>query len=724
MKRIILSAIIVLITLAVPSVAMAKFDRKFFAKAADKVWSMDLPQFDPQADLSDSIFRGASTVCIARYQQRTAEYESNINLGKYVTTGRSTTHATIASRIYRVMLKLNDMKAVEDHADFDFDVKGSESVSGYTFAMTNSAFGARIYKPDGTVTDVDVSQAFAVTEGKNNKETKRKLAIPGLAPGDVLEYFYYDEMYLDEVSIPGFQIFLLTDIPTKNYTFECEVAPLLTLEYASYNGAPLLGMIGGYSKDVNRVGFSVYDLPAIDMDMPFFQAKRQLPYIDISIQNNTSRMLYHPKSARVGGVHLPTPDRILADAGNAIVDTSLPEVPLSRALKIARQWRKNHPDASEREYIDAAWLSLFYVLVLEQRSFSDRAASVYFVDMLSKLKIKTPARHALTTSRSQAPVSHLKSYDQPYYATLVGDSLYLPLPYMTFLPGQIPGLLAGEEIAVYKLNRDDAKFTTSAILARLPQTRSLLNTSRTTVTAALDPDDYMVMELGCNLEFKGASKMTFGQLVFQSDYIAAIENYLGIPVNKRYKPNEDPEKMAEMKSKFAAAVAEIILDTKLRSVGDLDITSIGCTPDSPNTEIAFTAEAENLVSQAGNNLLVNVGKLIGKQMILKESQRNREIEAILPYPSNDRIEIHFTVPEGYTVNSESLEVLNSQIANNAGSFASRAKVKADDSSVIEISVMLTLRNPVYSPEQWHEVVALIDASATFSGKYLLLNPVK
>ncbi|MDE5785336.1 MAG: hypothetical protein K2H98_02280, partial [Duncaniella sp.] len=381
-------------------------------------------------------------------------------------------------------------------------------------------------------------------------------------------------------------------------------------------------------------------------------------------------------------------------------------------------------DASEREYIDAAWLSRLDVLALEDRSFSARSVSVYFVDMLSKLKIKTPARHALTTSRSQAPVSHLKSYDQPNYGTLVGDSLYLPLPYMTFLPGQIPGLLAGEEIAVYKFNRNDPKFTQSAVLARLPQSRSLLNTSRTTVTATLDPDDLMVMEIGCNIEFKGASKMTFGQLISQADYYAAIENYLGIPADKRYKPKQDAEKVAEMKAKLASAVSETILDMKLRSVGKFDITSIGCTPDSPNTEIAFTAEAENLVSRVGNNLLVDVGKLIGKQMILKESQRTREIEAILPYPSNDRFEMQFSVPAGYVVNDESLEMLNSQIVNNAGTFACRAKVKADDPSVIEISVMLTLRNSVYTPEQWPEVVALIDASATFSGKSLLLNPAK
>ena len=724
MKRTVLSAIILLMAMALPMKVMAKYDEKFFKKAAEKVWAMDLPQFDPKADLSDSIFKGASTVCIARYSLRTAKYESDVNLGKYLSTGRSTTHVTVGTRVYRVMLKLNDTKAVENYTTFDIDVKSSEKVGGYTFATTNTAFGARIFKPDGKVADVDVREAFTVTEGKNDKEAKRKLAIPGLAPGDVLEYFYYEELYLDEVSIPTFQVFLLSSMPTKNFTFECELSPLLTLEYASYNGAPLLSMMGEYNKDLTHVGFSVNNLAAIDTEMPYFRERRQLPYLSISIQNNTSTMLYHPKSARVGGVNLPTTAQVMTDAGHSLLDTSLPDVPLSRALKLARQWRKAHPDASQREYIDAAWLSLVYVLSTESRSFSDRAASVYFVDMLSKLKINEPAYHALATSRSQAPVQHLTSYNQARYGTQVGDSLYMITEGRTFVPGQIPGSFAGEEYVVFKASRKDPKFLTSPVIRRLPQSRPITNTARVTVEASLDPDDMDVMDVSCSVVLKGASKGVLGALIFPEDYYAALEKFLGIPEGKGYKSKSDPENIAEVKTKMAEAIAGAYLDTKLRKTGSFDITSIGCTPDSPNTEFAFTAEAEGLVSQAGNNLLVNIGKLIGNQVTFTESQRTREIEAILPYPSNDRVQILFTVPEGFAVSPESLEAINTQLNNNAGNFAARAVAKSDNPSVIDLTVMSSLRNPVYSAEQWPEVVTLLDALSKFNGASLLLTPVK
>ncbi len=724
MKRTILSAIILLVAMAVPSKVLAKYDEKFFKKAAEKVWAMDLPQFDPKADLSDSIFQGASTVCIARYSLRTAQYDTNINVGKYIHTGHAQTHITEGTRIYRVMLKLNDNKAVEDYTTFDIDVKNSDKIDGYTYASINTAFGARIYKPDGTVTDVDVREAFTVTEGKKDKEAKRKLAIPGLAPGDVLEYFYYEELFLDDVSMPQFQVYLLSSMPTKNFTFECELSPLFTLEYASYNGAPLLSMIGSYNKELTHVGFSINNLEAVDMDMPFFQKRRQLPYLSVAIQNNTSPAVYHPKSARVGGVNLPTMAQIMTDAGHTLIDTSLPDVPLNNALKIARRWRKNNPDASEREYIDAAWMSLLYVLQNEDRTFSDRAVSVYFVDMLSKLKIKTPARHAMVTSRAQAPIQHLTTYKDASYATQVGDSIYMPVADRTFLPGQIPGLYAGEEYAVFKTDRKDAKFLTSPVISRLPSTRALSNTARTTITASLDPDDLMLLDLSCDMTLKGAAKSALGSLIFPGDYYAAVEKYLGIPADKGYKSKADPEKVAELKKTITEVFAKAYLDTKFRSVGEMDFTSIGCTPDSPNTEFGFTAVAEDLVSQAGNNLLVNLGKLIGAQRTLTESQRKREVEAILSFPNNERTQILFTVPEGYKVNEESLEALNVQVNNDAGNFVVRAAMKADNPAVVEISVMSTLRHPVYPVEQWSQVVELLDVSSKFNGSSILLNPAK
>lgn len=529
-------------------------------------------------------------------------------------------------------------------------------------------------------------------------------------------------MYLDEVSIPEFRVNILSSQPTKNYTFECEMSPYLTLEYASYNGAPLLSWIGGYSKDVTRVGFTLMNLEAIDTDMPFFQPRRQLPYLSVLIMNNTSTLVYHPLSARVGGVRTPSMQDITLDAANFIADANLPDVPLSRAVKIAKDWRKAHPEATERQYIDAAWLSLFYVLSTESRKFSDRAASVYFVDMLKKLKISVPAKHALVTGRNQAPVNHLSSYKNANYATMVGDSIYAPWSSRTFMPGDLPGLVAGEEMIFFNQDRKQKNFAKSATLVRIPQQRAIRNVRSYDYTVTVDPDDDMLLEINGEVTLKGAAKSYMAPLVIPTDYYAAIEDFLGIPANKRHDLKVDSEKLAETRRLLGTAVPEKLLGAKLHSEGSFDITSIGCTPDKPNTEFAFTAVAEEMVTKAGNNLMVNLGRLVGGRVELTESQRKREIEALLDYPSTQRMHIRFTIPDGYKVNEESLKAMALNVSNKAGSFTTGAQISPTDERVIDITMSCQYRNPVYTVEQWPQLLALIDARNDFSGLSILLTP--
>ena len=40
--------------------------------------------------------------------------------------------------------------------------------------------GVRIIKPDGTINEVSTDEYMTATEGKNDKEQRQKLAVPGL----------------------------------------------------------------------------------------------------------------------------------------------------------------------------------------------------------------------------------------------------------------------------------------------------------------------------------------------------------------------------------------------------------------------------------------------------------------------------------------------------------------------------------------------------------------
>lgn len=699
----------------------AATDEKFFKKAAEIVWKVEIPEFDPQADLSDSIFNDCSATRIAYMRNIVAGLENSASMTKYLNTGKVSTSATSSVDITRVMVKLNDRKAVEEYSDFDIDAKFNEGLSTYSYAKSNTAFGARIHKPDGTVSDVDLSDTYTLTSGKKERDSRHRIAIPGLSTGDVIEYFFYTEMYLDEMSLPPFMIPLTHRYPTKSYILECDVAEELTLEYMPLNGAPALSRIPVNGKKQPGIGFKLENLPAFDLDIPYFSIARQIPYICMYIMNNNSNLVYHPGSARIGGIRIPTPDMVITDIAYSIAETSLPPQPLNKAASLVKQWKKSHPEASEREIIDAAWLATIYAAHIDDRRYSDRAVAVYFTDVLKKAGVTQPGYIGVTASRLEMPVSKMIHYNLPQYFTQVGDSSYLNSGHRIFAPGDIPGYYTGEEAYKFAAKRDHKYYPKSLQKFKLPVSKASANNANVKISVSLSQEDPDIALIDCGVTATGTYKQTFSSLIDNIDHLEAIESYLGIdPKERKNRYSPDPLKRYEEKNKLISKMAEIILGTPLRDLKSHELTSRGCTPAEQTVSFRLNGEMEGIVSHAGNNLIVRVGSLIGKQLDIKESHRTREVDILRRSPDNTRIDISFAIPQGYTVTDESLESLCRNVSNSCGTFFTRATRDAADPSLVTVSV--NIRNPKthYPLSAWGEALALNDAAIDFTTSSLQL----
>ena len=130
--------------------AYADIDKKLYKRAAERVWGLTEPQFDANADLSDSLYQNRSAVYIAVYTGLTAEYNGD---------------------------------GVRTLSSFTVDAPETRKVGGYTLMSAKPAFGARIIKPDGNVVDVDMTEALTVTSGKKGKKDEEyKVALAGIEP--------------------------------------------------------------------------------------------------------------------------------------------------------------------------------------------------------------------------------------------------------------------------------------------------------------------------------------------------------------------------------------------------------------------------------------------------------------------------------------------------------------------------------------------------------------
>lgn len=147
------------------------------------------------------------------------------------------------------------------------------------------AFGARLIKPDGTVENINMDEALTVTKGKNNEDAEYKIAIPGLEPGVILDYFYYIDYFMEEQSLPAIKIDFFKPYPIKDFLVEISSPPSLALEYANYNGAPAL-KLDNTEGGVNHLSLHMSGIEAIEQTELFFQ-KHVRCHISTSISSTT-----------------------------------------------------------------------------------------------------------------------------------------------------------------------------------------------------------------------------------------------------------------------------------------------------------------------------------------------------------------------------------------------------------------------------------------------------
>ncbi len=478
--------IFLLVLLGSQGYAFGATNFKFNKKAAERVWNTRNDIFDATMEIPDSLRQGASAVFIADYYNVTADRE-------YYAMPKSTTNRTRRMRWNRRMVKLFDAKAIEDFSEHEFGNRVRLDANWFTFGGSDNAFGARIHKPDGTVKDVDIKESIAILEGKKGKEKDavgRKIAIPGLEPGDVLEYFTYTEEWLEDLDLPDVQIIPFDDYPVAKLVVEGDFSPELTVEYRTYNGfhEPL---VGSNEKGRNVLGLELADIGTLT-DKQYICSSRQLPFLRLSTLNNTSALRYYPASLRRGGLYGNIASgTIYRDIKNALKQVSYDDVLGRKVKKIVGDYRKLHPEVTDRDLVDIYWLAGEYVNATDEKcGFSDYGFAIMMSDLINKAKISDKeATVGFLNSRQSVPTKEIMSWRQPDFGMLLGDTLYMETGKGFCVPGELPALYQGEEGATFLGHRQAFSDNLPPTIFKMPGSKSHENKIDAASSVSLDIDD-------------------------------------------------------------------------------------------------------------------------------------------------------------------------------------------------------------------------------------------
>lgn len=700
-----------------------KPDMKFINEATSIVWGHNANQFDAKTIMTDSIYHDSSAIYIAVMDYINAKRVEATPFGIYKGANREYFGETTVDYYTRYMVKLIDSNAIEEFSTHTFRAKTeTKAAFGYLLFSSIDAFGARIHKPDGSVIDVDCSTALPETAGKKDKVSKFKIAIPGLEPGDVLEYFQFVRTYYLGDQQVGINFEIFKQYPIASYNFSGTFDKILTTEINTFNGLEpeTFKVKYGTERDTIITEFNNIE----QFDEPKFSNKyRQIPYFRFKIADNHSRVFGHSKTSRRPGIYTNlTPPVIMAEIAEKYSLRPLPANDPTKTWGLVKTYMKNNPEASWQEIADAAWIATRYVALVSKESYNDWDLISLFKDVIDKAKLPEEARLAVTTSRYAIPINEIAGAQQATPIVIMGDRIYLQDDNLIYCPGELPGKYQGEKAMSFTGSRANIFNDFKLRLDTLPSSQHKDNSESLNIIAQINPDEDHLIDFEYTSTTTGTMKASGSAFLNSKDIIEMSEEYLGVKAKNRSKRKFDLVALDDSRRKALEAMPEIDFSSQDITVDSVSILSPGLLPEYKTFEYRITGNIDGLITNVGDEILIKIGNLVGAAGYSSINRNKpRDLDIYTPSPYNQRYTLTFKVPDEYILDTESLNNLQVNKANLCGSYFVQTTY---DQEKNEIKVIANRRNnrTIYPYTMWNEFLDLRDAVSEFGDATLILIP--
>lgn len=691
-------------------------DNKFLSEAAKMVWEKYPEMFDATKEIPPKLMEKNDAVILAELNYLFMDFE----YAQDATTRTFTRWFSIDRR----MVKLNNERAVEEFSKHEFGHKEKASIDWYQFAGMEIGFGAKIHKPDGRVIPVDLSDAYDITEGKNDNKRnriKKKIDISGLETGDVLDYFTIRREWVQEFDPPAFQYMINEKYPIMNLRIECNISPEITLDYKNYNGAPPFIQITT-NKGRTILSQTFKDVPVIPNSL-FIKDKRQLPFYYVRPLNCRSKIRrdFVERSAGVNGNLHPSFFFNQIAQRIAKVDFSNYEI-RGKIMNLIKDYAKTKPDLTQKELLDIACLATLYVNVTDKKGrYDDFETALILADIVKKSPIDAKdASIAFINSRDNVPTKEICGWDMTSYGIKTGDNLYIIDTPAYLVPGEIPSVFYGEEGAAYPSDPQLIKPMSTPSLFKLPPNTSNDNTSVVNCEISIcDGDNISVTG---DISLKGDSKSLCSKFNGTMDILRETEKFFNLPDKKIFKPQkpiESSEIAIERINDAEKQLSSFLFSDADFNISQHKIVQRGLTPDNKIFKLEYNAKIPSVVSEAGDELIFPIGKFTGSNSRITGNERKRQMDIYLQSPYMERFNLKIKSPEGYKISEESLKAFSKNISNDIGLLIAQAIT--DQNGDVSVVVQQRFVYPTLDISAWQQMLDILDARADLTEAVIIFQ---
>lgn len=707
--RVVFSILLVqLFTLSVNADEKADY-LKLAQKVRQEVWSSTPADF--QKRTVPDRYKNASAVILSYYRELSTDYYRKATAD--LVLNLRLTRQIDCTDMERMLIQINDKKALKDYSEFTFKTKSRKWTWGYHH-KTQTVLGIRVIKKNGNVQEVSLDDYVDVKEGKNDKDLSQKIAVPGLEVGDCIDVFSLDQIDTQEQQLDPFYFVLRQDEPVLYTKVHCVLDQSLATVYRTMNGAP--DFTQTTDKDKNAVLDMVMDKPIDAESSIWYNSLEQSPFIEMYITPTKAKVAVVEKAMRQKGVR-----------GNPDVTPILQD-----------DWKLLKSYVSKGGYspagLPSTYKSVFKSAKKEGMSAEEKADRIYSFEYVSSgssqrafntvanylRKLGVEIEMGITTPFGALPVDKLINYNSTsWFFRLKGTDVY-------YFPGTYPKV-ASEIPYIYQGRK--AYMQDSEEQITIPVSQAEDNKSVNDMVVKLDGTK---LDISRKVTYSGEQKMYGQSLVspdntlFGSSQLEAYWRYLKYDDKDPYSCYTKKES-AELKGAFNEFRKNAIDPFKAEissyhdgdpvQVGGYGVDCVGIRRDSSNFVYHVDYVMDGMVKRAGNNYLLSVGKLIGSSLKLEGKDRERIDDVWRKMAFVDEWNIEIPLPQGYKVSAEALKKIETSVANECGEFT--VKATAGNESV-KVYVRKCFAHRVEPVSNWSKLLALVDACSAFADKQMVI----
>lgn len=697
-----------LLTLSVNADEKADY-LKLAQKVRQEVWSSTPADF--QKRTVPDRYKNASAVILSYYRELSTDYYRKATAD--LVLNLRLTRQIDCTDMERMLIQINDKKALKDYSEFTFKTKSRKWTWGYHH-KTQTVLGIRVIKKNGNVQEVSLDDYVDVKEGKNDKDLSQKIAVPGLEVGDCIDVFSLDQIDTQEQQLDPFYFVLRQDEPVLYTKVHCVLDQSLATVYRTMNGAP--DFTQTTDKDKNAVLDMVMDKPIDAESSIWYNSLEQSPFIEMYITPTKAKVAVVEKAMRQKGVR-----------GNPDVTPILQD-----------DWKLLKSYVSKGGYspagLPSTYKSVFKSAKKEGMSAEEKADRIYSFEYVSSgssqrafntvanylRKLGVEIEMGITTPFGALPVDKLINYNSTsWFFRLKGTDVY-------YFPGTYPKV-ASEIPYIYQGRK--AYMQDSEEQITIPVSQAEANKSVNDMVVKLDGTK---LDISRKVTYSGEQKMYGQSLVspdntlFGSSQLEAYWRYLKYDDKDPYSCYTKKES-AELKGAFNEYQKNAIDPFKAEissyhdgdpvQVGGYGVDCVGIRRDSSNFVYHVDYVMDGMVKRAGNNYLLSVGKLIGSSLKLEGKDRERIDDVWRKMAFVDEWNIEIPLPQGYKVSAEALKKIETSVANECGEFT--VKATAGNESV-KVYVRKCFAHRVEPVSNWSKLLALVDACSAFTDKQMVI----